>query len=128
MRSEYANKSGLPVDMVCNMVYYCIVFDICVTPAEEIEESALAEIEAGDPLVACPKCGHLNDLAEDFWELVSGHGFNNIPGLCLECRSLFTMRVLEPALEAPELLGTIVPWLAELAEMDNLDFILEKEN
>lgn len=113
--------------MVCNMMYDCIMFDVCVTPAEEIEESALVEVEAGDPLIACPKCGHLNDLSEDFWELVSGHGFNAIPGLCMECRSLFTMRVLEPALEPAETMGTVVPWLAELAEMDRLDLILDKE-
>lgn len=125
MRPEYANKSGLFVDMMCNMMYYYSMFDIAVTPAEEIEASALVEVKADDPLIAFPKCGHLNDLAEDFWEPVSGHGFNNIPGLCLECRSLFTMRVLEPALEASE---RMAPWLAELAEMDNLDFILEKEN
>lgn len=66
-----------------------------LTPPEEIVDSRLVVIHISAPHIKCPACGQRNTISKDFWIIVKWQGYNDVPGYCPECKSLYTIRIKE---------------------------------
>ena len=67
--------------------------DISITPKAEIDNSKLIIVHLFASHVKCPKCRERNPLSTDFWNLITGQHFNDVPGCCPVCRILYTIHV-----------------------------------
>jgi hypothetical protein len=68
-----------------------------ITPRGEIEAGRLVRVHVYDPKTKCPVCSEPNPLKTDLWILIIDHGFNDIPGYCPKCSSLYTIHVIQRA-------------------------------
>lgn len=66
-----------------------------LTPPDEIVENKLVVVHVYAPHAKCPACHERNPLSKEFWHLVFSQGYNDVPGCCPECRTLYTIRVKE---------------------------------
>lgn len=66
-----------------------------ITPQTEIDNSKLVTVHITAPHVVCPRCGLRNVLTKEFWHTVTELGYNDVPGCCPECRTLYTIHVIE---------------------------------
>lgn len=88
--------------------------NIYLTPPDEITESRLVTVHISAPHAKCPVCLERNLLSKEFWRTVISQGFNDVPGCCPECRTLYTIRIKED-LKGPAVKRTQLSMFASAA-------------